>query len=82
MKSIFKSKTAALAVITALAGFWRESREFMQENTQLALTVLAAIQVGIRLITQGKLTLFAEAEVPVEPERSPLDDYSDDSKPS
>lgn len=62
MKSIFKSKTAALGFITTLTGalgyFLPEVQEFVASNSNLILIGVGAVSVALRRITNGKVTLF------------------------
>lgn len=60
MKSIFKSKTAAVAFVTATAGFWPSAREWVGENPQAALTAVATISLVLRLVTKDKVVLFTD----------------------
>jgi len=58
MKPIFKSKTAAVAVVTAIAGFWGPSREWIAQNPTGAMSILAVISVILRIVTRDQVTLF------------------------
>jgi hypothetical protein len=57
-KSIFQSKTAALAFLTGIAGFWGPSREWVASNPTATLSILAMVSLGLRLITKDKVTLW------------------------
>ena len=66
MKTIFKSKTAALGFITSLSGaasyFFPEVGEFITSNSPTILIVLGAISVALRLATKDKVILFPIGE--------------------
>lgn len=62
MKSIFKSKTAALGFITSITGalgyFLPEVNEFVASNSSIILMGVGAVSVALRKITKGAVTLF------------------------
>ena len=58
MKPIFKSKTAALALLTALVGFWEPSREWVAANPAATMSLLAVANLVLRMATKDKVTLF------------------------
>lgn len=62
MKNVFKSRTAALAIITTLAGvvgqFVPQVSEFVAVNGSLILMGLGAVSFGLRLVTKGSVSLF------------------------
>jgi uncharacterized protein YaiE (UPF0345 family) len=66
MKSIFKSKTAALAFITTVAGavsfFVPAVGEWVSANSGTILSVLGVVGFALRIATTGKVTLFPAAE--------------------
>lgn len=76
-KSIFKSKTAALAFITAVAGaasyFVPSIGSWVAESSDIILSVLGVVGLILRMVTSGKVSLF-----PSEPknESSPNPKYS------
>ena len=61
-KSLFKSKMALVAFITtgagALAAFSPSVAKFVSDHAAAILTSLGAINVGIRMVTHGKVYLF------------------------
>ena len=61
-KSIFTSKTAAAAFITAAGGlvatFTPSVGEFVATNAGTILIGLGALNFGLRLITKSKISLF------------------------
>ena len=62
MKTIFKSKTAAIAFITALAGlvatFVPSVGEFVKGNAEAILIGVGLLNVILRKITKDKVTIF------------------------
>ena len=62
MKTIFKSKTAAVAFITALAGlvatFVPSVGEFVKGNAESILIGVGLLNVVLRKITKDKVTIF------------------------
>ena len=59
MKPIFKSKTAAVAFLTAIAGFWAPSREWVAANPTETMSILAMVAIILRMVTKDKVTLFS-----------------------
>ena len=61
-KNIFKSKTAALSFLTALAGaashFVPSLAEWVASNSSNILTGLGLVAMVLRLVTKDKITLF------------------------
>lgn len=66
MKTIFKSKTAALAFITTVSGavsfFVPAVGEWVANSSDIILSVLGVIGFALRLATSSKVTLFPSAE--------------------
>ena len=64
-KTLFKSKTAALAFVTALAGaashFVPAVGEWVTANASIILSVLGVVALGLRLVTKDKIVLFPAA---------------------
>ena len=62
MKSIFKSKTAALGFITTLAGalgaFFPSVAEWTAGNASAILAGVGTISIILRLVTKDKVSLF------------------------
>ncbi len=62
MKNVFKSRTAALAIITTIAGvvgqFVPQVSEFVAVNASLILMGLGAVSFALRLVTKGAVQLF------------------------
>jgi len=62
MKSIFKSKTAALSFITTVAAavsfFIPEVGEWVAESSSVILAVLGVAGFALRLATKDKVVLF------------------------
>jgi hypothetical protein len=62
MKSIFKSKTAALGFVTSLAGaasfFFPEVNDFVAANSGAILAVLGVIGLVLRIVTKDKVVLY------------------------
>ena len=65
-KNIFKSKTAALALITTLAGvagqFYPAVAEWTTAHSSDILVALGAVAMVLRLVTKDKITLFPQAK--------------------
>jgi len=65
-KNIFQSKTAALALITTLAGvagqFYPSLAEWVASNSATILTGLGLVAIVLRLVTKDKITLFPQAK--------------------
>lgn len=61
-KTIFKSKTAAVAVLTALAGLWQPSKDWIAANPQAALSIIAAVSLFLRWVTKDQVVLIGEDE--------------------
>ena len=61
-KNVFTSKTAAVALITTIAGivanFVPEVGEYVATNASLILMGLGVVSFALRLITKGKVSLF------------------------
>ena len=57
-KPIFKSKTAVVNSIVLVAGFVPSVREFISANPEAVVTILAAINIALRLVTKGKIQIF------------------------
>jgi mannose/fructose/N-acetylgalactosamine-specific phosphotransferase system component IIC len=66
MKSIFKSKTAALAFITTVSGavsfFVPAVGEWVANSSDIILSVLGVVGFALRIATSSKVTLFPSAE--------------------
>jgi hypothetical protein len=62
MKSIFKSKTALMAIITSAAGtaakFYPEVASLVASNGSDILIALGVISFVLRKVTSGKVSLF------------------------
>jgi hypothetical protein len=62
MKSIFKSKTAALGFVTTLAGivgvFVPEVAAWTADNASAILAGVGTISIILRLVTKDKVSLF------------------------
>jgi len=65
MKFILKSKTAAAALVTALAGvatvFIPEAKDFVASNMAFILIGLGGLNFLLRLVTKDKVSLFPSA---------------------
>jgi len=63
-KSIFKSKTAFASAITIVAGalgsFNPQVNEFLATNASTILLALGAVNMVLRLVSRGRVVLFAE----------------------
>lgn len=57
-KTIFTSKTAAVQAIVAIAAFVPAARDFVAAHPAEVLLGLAVLNVAVRLITKGKVTIF------------------------
>jgi hypothetical protein len=61
-KTIFKSKTAVVNFIIAVAGvvsfFDPSAAEFVKSHAVLELTAIGFVNMALRLITHGRITLF------------------------
>jgi hypothetical protein len=62
MKNVFKSKTAAVALITTIAGivgqFVPSVSEYVATNSSIILMGLGVVSFGLRLVTKGSVSLF------------------------
>lgn len=62
-KSIFKSKTAVASALTAVAGvlgsFFPDVNQFLSDNAATIITALGALHFILRLVTKGRVVLFA-----------------------
>ncbi len=62
VKSIFKSRTAAVAFIVTAAGlvgqFVPEVGEWVASNSAVILMGLGVLSFGLRLVTKGSVELF------------------------
>ena len=62
MKNVFKSRTAALALITTIAGvvgqFVPEVAEWVAFNSSIILMGIGAASFALRLVTKGSVSLF------------------------
>ena len=65
-KSIFKSRTALLAILTALAGGLGTAcepvRVWLSENTNGLLLVIGALSFVLRRVTHERVTILPPAE--------------------
>jgi len=65
-KSIFKSKTAVMAVITAAAGtaakFWPDVAGLVEANSSDILIAIGVVAIILRKVTSGKVSLFPESK--------------------
>lgn len=63
-KSIFKSKTAWAGALSAVAGalgtFAPDLAPLMAKNADVILLVAGVLQVVLRLVTKGRISLFSE----------------------
>lgn len=64
-KSIFKSRTAVLAIITALAGglscINADAEAFVSGNAGWILLVLGGANLALRRLTSDRVTIFPDA---------------------
>lgn len=60
VKTIFASKTAAVQAVVAVAAFIPSVQAFVAENPALVLTGIALLNLGVRFITKGRVTIFRE----------------------
>ncbi len=65
-KPLFKSKTAIAGVLTVIAGsigYGSESfRLLLSNNAEAILVGLGIINIALRLVTKGRVVLFAESD--------------------
>lgn len=59
-KTLFSSKTAAVQAVVAVAAFVPVARDFVAAHPQEVLLGLALVNLAVRLITKGKVTIFGE----------------------
>ena len=63
-KPIFRSRTAALGLITAAAGAFSfvsdDLRAWVSANAPAILIGLGALSIALRAVTKGKVTLFPD----------------------
>jgi len=63
-KSIFKSRTAAVAVITATAGlvacFNDSAAQFVRDHCAGILTTLGLLNLALRRVTHGRVQFFPD----------------------
>lgn len=59
-KTLFSSKTAAVQAVVAIAAFVPVARDFVAAHPQEVLLGLALINLAVRLISKGKVTIFGE----------------------
>ena len=62
MKSIFKSKTAAVALLTGLIGFYPPVKEFVSENPESVLLGIGILNLVLRAVTKEKVVLFPNGD--------------------
>jgi hypothetical protein len=64
-KSIFKSRTAAVSLLTIFAGaagtVFPDLRPYLAENASAIMLCLGAVHFTLRLITHGRVVLFSES---------------------
>lgn len=64
IKSIFKSKTAVASAITFIAGLFGTTvpgaNDFISQHASTILLAVGALNFGLRLITRGRVVLFAD----------------------
>lgn len=58
IKSIFRSKTAIVNALVLAAGLVPSIQEFVRENPEAVVTIIGAVNIGLRLITKSKVQLF------------------------
>lgn len=56
-KPIFTSKTAAASALLAVLSFIPGAREFFADEPQMAMLIVAAVGLILRVVTKGKVTL-------------------------
>lgn len=63
-KSIFKSKTALASALTVIAGalgtFSPQANIFLSKNASTILLGLGTLNLALRLVTRGRIVLFAD----------------------
>jgi hypothetical protein len=59
-KPIFTSKTAAVQAVVAVAAFVPAARDFVAQHPAEVLLGLAVVNLAVRLITKGRVTLFGK----------------------
>ena len=63
-KSLFKSKTAFAQAIVIVAGsvgsFWPEANQFITANANTILVASGLVGIVLRLVSKGRVVLFAE----------------------
>ena len=65
-KSIFKSKTAVMALITSAAGtaakFYPDIAGVVETNSSDILIAIGVVAIILRKLTSGKVSLFPESK--------------------
>lgn len=61
-KPIWRSKTFWLQVITLLSLVFPQVRDFISKNPEQFVSVIAALNVIVRFLTKGRVTLFSSGE--------------------
>ena len=59
-KTLFKSKTLIVNAVIALASFYPPVGEWVTSNPETSLQILAGLNLILRLITKGRITLFGK----------------------
>ena len=59
-KPLFTSKTAAVQAVVAIAAFVPGIRDFVAQHPTEVLVGIAVVNLAVRLITKGKVTLRSE----------------------
>ena len=59
-KPIYQSKTAVVNVIIGLSMIIPAVRDWVSQNPALVLTAIGAINIALRVITKGRVTLFGD----------------------
>lgn len=59
-KTLFGSKTAAVQAVVAIAAFVPSVLDFVKAHPQEVLLGLSVVNLAVRLITKGKVTIFGE----------------------
>lgn len=59
-KPLAKSKTVIVNAVIAIAALFPPVQAYIAEHPALVLTVISAANVGLRLITKGRIQLFEE----------------------